>query len=452
MEIPTPGPNKFVKAGVRALFWAVIMFVYMALGTIYESHIYTQDQRMNVGLAAGLAGAIYGFVVTYCYALLREYLKEKGGGPSYQSVRAIGGLCGIIILLSTTAKLFSVGELTDIEKWTESREQSVMLSCYGTAMQQDPIEKEAGLSDGQIGGFNYDYCSCFVKSVKGRFGYGEYARDQQRAIAALNSDLTLSSCVLSAREKNFPASSVVRLGIPLARQASVELNKTLPQMVDQVTRFDSASPGSGSEIIYNYTIVPVSSKNANSAHFADYATWLQQTKCAHSDKNILLASGVTEVYIYHGNDGGEIVRVPISAKGCASLPKATPSSVALNTGKDKASVVPSAKQAEEISRRSLESSVEAERKTLPRNIAEGIREDTVEVTGSNEVTLGYTLLAYDAGEVDASLLNSPKKILAACEQIKPEKTGIAYVFKYRGKDGVPITSIKFDAKKCSAAR
>ena len=102
--------------------------------------------------------------------------------------------------------------------------------------------------------------------------------------------------------------------------------------------------------------------------------------------------------------------------------------------------------------RSLDAAVQIERASLPRTVAEGIRGDSIEVTGPKEITSRFTLLDFKASEVDASVLKSRERMLAVCATLRSVQNGITYVYEYHGNDGALIASLKFDPQTCGPAQ
>lgn len=215
-------------------------------------------------------------------------------------------------------------------------------------------------------------------------------------------------------------------------QASARLNKKLPQMHDSNIRVDSTSVGPGNQFIYNYTLVNMSRENillirVKRAEFAEFVT---TSKCSHlgADQSPF-PDPVTFVYAYRDSNGNELVRVPINKNICSSF-KAI-------HNRDR--------------RSSLEVAVDMERLELPRVSAEGIRMDTIDITGPKEVKIRLTLPIV-ADEVDTNALKSRENILLACSKIKSVLAqGITYIYDYRGSDGIPVGSIHFDEKICKDA-
>ena len=110
----------------------------------------------------------------------------------------------------------------------------------------------------------------------------------------------------------------------LIAQVSSAVNKDLPKMVDSATRLDSTSAGPGDQFFYNYTLVSIASRDADGSGLHSFAKDLTQKVCGSSDMQRILSLGVTAVYLYRGNDGQEIGRIPINSSNCSSGSFASP--------------------------------------------------------------------------------------------------------------------------------
>lgn len=215
-------------------------------------------------------------------------------------------------------------------------------------------------------------------------------------------------------------------------QASTEHNKNLPKMIDSSTRLDSISAGPGNQLVYYYTIVNKQLKvimhmQAKSGEFAEYVTALQCK--THAENAMQYSDAITNVFVYRDNDGKEIARVPINESICMSF----------------SSTKKTANQAELIR------AVEIEQKSLPTVLADGIRFDTINITGPNEVTMRFTL-PIRAEEVDVAAIKSRENVLLACSKLKSALSrGITYIYDYSGSDGIHVDSLRFDEKTCQGA-
>ena len=90
---------------------------------------------------------------------------------------------------------------------------------------------------------------------------------------------------------------------------SENLNKKLPMMVDQVTRFEKAMP-LNQGLQYKYTLVSIPSKTINQdAIRPKLRKYILDSRC--NDMKILLDAGISLEYAFYGNDGGFIVIVDV---------------------------------------------------------------------------------------------------------------------------------------------
>lgn len=127
----------------------------------------------------------------------------------------------------------------------------------------------------------------------------------------------IRGCMRSDRP-NTSKSSSPQDNQALMAQVSSKINQGLPKMVDYATRLDSTSAGPGEQFFYNYTLVNISSRDADESSLYSFAKDLTQKVCASSDMDRILSRGVTAVYLYRGNDGQEIGRIPINSSNCSS--------------------------------------------------------------------------------------------------------------------------------------
>lgn len=101
----------------------------------------------------------------------------------------------------------------------------------------------------------------------------------------------------------------------------VELeNKSLPRMVDNVTRLDSVKANPGAQITYFYTLPQYASTEVSSQWVATEGK-LKVAKGVCTDANLqpILASGATLMYVYKGNDGIYINQFQVTQDDCQSI-------------------------------------------------------------------------------------------------------------------------------------
>jgi len=93
-----------------------------------------------------------------------------------------------------------------------------------------------------------------------------------------------------------------------------EINATVPKMVDEATRLDSASAGPGRRLTYNLTLISMKAQDIDRVAWKQNVaptirTNMAQTKGMHT----LLAAGVTVASRYYSSDGvliDEIIMKP----------------------------------------------------------------------------------------------------------------------------------------------
>ena len=93
--------------------------------------------------------------------------------------------------------------------------------------------------------------------------------------------------------------------------------KSLPVMVDDVTRWDDAIAGPGKNWTYMYTIVVPESKNLNNQKINDYlGNKLRNTVCTQKEMELFVKHDVKLTYIYHDLEGNLIGKVDFNAGDC----------------------------------------------------------------------------------------------------------------------------------------
>lgn len=94
-------------------------------------------------------------------------------------------------------------------------------------------------------------------------------------------------------------------------------NKTLPVMVDDVTRWDNAVAGPGRNWTYMYTIVVPEAKNLNNQKINDFlGNKLRKSVCIQKEMELFVKHDVKLTYIYHDLEGNLIGKVDFNAGDC----------------------------------------------------------------------------------------------------------------------------------------
>jgi hypothetical protein len=98
----------------------------------------------------------------------------------------------------------------------------------------------------------------------------------------------------------------------LAKTAS-EINKTMPMMVDQITRLDTVMALPGKRLSYNYTLI-------NLDPMADAADFVKEIRPklvngyrTTTEMQSLRKAGVTLVYVYRDEQAREFARMEVAA-------------------------------------------------------------------------------------------------------------------------------------------
>lgn len=92
-----------------------------------------------------------------------------------------------------------------------------------------------------------------------------------------------------------------------------EINKTMPVMVDQITRLDNVMAMPGKKLAYNYTLLELDPM-ADAAEFSqNIRPKLVNGYQTSSDMADLRKAGVTLIYVYRDEQGREFAKLEIAA-------------------------------------------------------------------------------------------------------------------------------------------
>ncbi|MEM8675951.1 MAG: hypothetical protein AAGF83_19075 [Cyanobacteria bacterium P01_G01_bin.67] len=95
------------------------------------------------------------------------------------------------------------------------------------------------------------------------------------------------------------------------------MNKSLPMMVDQDTRWDSSFAGPGKMLSYKYTLINYSASQIDSVQFANnIRTPLTDTICNNPATQIFPENGVLLNFNYYDNARNLIARVNVAPGDC----------------------------------------------------------------------------------------------------------------------------------------
>ena len=120
-----------------------------------------------------------------------------------------------------------------------------------------------------------------------------------------------------------------------------EMNKSLPIMVDNETRFERAAHGQGDTIEYHYTITTLATNAIEPLAFRNFETDLRKRVCGSSDMKKVFSASIGATYIYKATNQSEIGRVTFSPNDCTNMSSISdsPELRALETRQDKRSNV-----------------------------------------------------------------------------------------------------------------
>ncbi len=99
-------------------------------------------------------------------------------------------------------------------------------------------------------------------------------------------------------------------------EASQQINKQLPMMVDSETRLDTTICA-GKHVLYKYTMIGLSAKDLDIISFNDeIKTMLVKNQCSNENMVKMLKFGVQYSYMYQDRDGNLITTINIDKRAC----------------------------------------------------------------------------------------------------------------------------------------
>ena len=101
------------------------------------------------------------------------------------------------------------------------------------------------------------------------------------------------------------------------RQASNQINGTLPMVIDKETRLESTMSGPGKKWTYLYTLISVNSSDVSQQQLQNaLGTNIKNGVCTNTSMAPFVKNGVKVVYRYRGKDGGIIGDVVVNPQDC----------------------------------------------------------------------------------------------------------------------------------------
>jgi hypothetical protein len=86
-------------------------------------------------------------------------------------------------------------------------------------------------------------------------------------------------------------------------QAAEMLNKSLPKMIDEETKFTSVTPGPGKKLTYHFTLVSTKSTDLDKQMFTEnIRKGAVDHVCTTKESTKILKAGVELCYLYNGVD------------------------------------------------------------------------------------------------------------------------------------------------------
>src|SRR5262245_21791592 len=101
------------------------------------------------------------------------------------------------------------------------------------------------------------------------------------------------------------------------RETAKQINGRLPMMVDEVTRWESATHGPGRRWTYNYTLISMSSTDVTGQQIQDaLGEKIRTSVCTTREMQVFVKNKVQVVYHYAGKDGADIGEIVVDTTQC----------------------------------------------------------------------------------------------------------------------------------------
>lgn len=103
-----------------------------------------------------------------------------------------------------------------------------------------------------------------------------------------------------------------------------EVNRTTPQMVDEVTRLERAEVGGEGELVYVYTLTNVSFEThdlelVRAEIDGTFREGIVQNACSAGDFRTMIDGGIPAVFRYYGGDGSYLGAIRVDRSVCRSV-------------------------------------------------------------------------------------------------------------------------------------
>jgi len=129
-------------------------------------------------------------------------------------------------------------------------------------------------------------------------------------ISIINRESTSINKTVSAGKENISIEQYLL-------NASNEINKDLPRMLDNNIRLDTTFAGPGREFTYYFSLMSHNSSEIDQVNFYKEMTrQLRTTACSDKNMALYISNGVTFIFKYRGKDGLFFAEIPIKPKDC----------------------------------------------------------------------------------------------------------------------------------------
>ena len=99
-------------------------------------------------------------------------------------------------------------------------------------------------------------------------------------------------------------------------QGLAQMNKTLPKMIDSITRLDTVTTSDGSDVIYHYTVMGAAAQKVTSADLQPMKAQVSSAYCSNKQLNMFRRNDMVLKYRYYREDASFVGELDATVRDC----------------------------------------------------------------------------------------------------------------------------------------
>ena len=123
------------------------------------------------------------------------------------------------------------------------------------------------------------------------------------------------SCVIAAAIMFLAASASADPLMDAIKKEAIEVNKSLPEKIDEITTWTEMSVGPGRRVILHYIVSDVVGID-NDAIKTLLTAELKKTVCGKDETKVYHSLGIVVEFLYRDSDGNLICSIALDTKEC----------------------------------------------------------------------------------------------------------------------------------------